>query len=273
VLIGWESSVEKDFQINRLRHVKGARDKEAASCPTMAAEQNPDDNMADGHTNVSDRSIKEAIDKEAASCQTMAAEQSSNEWRTNASDQSIKEAMDKEAASCQTMAAEHSPDDYMADGRTNEEAGEQRKANIRKRMALEKEEQEAKMEVRKSERKIANGTKDEPYFAHKYLSLASVAGKTCSFGHVFGQTAGNYQAWVHYTHADHTKPPVHEREITAKAMAPAKTPQAISSFFNAPSSATAAPVLASPVDAPAPLPALPSFALPVYDRNGWPCPR
>ena len=68
---------------------------------------------------------------------------------------------------------------------------------------------------------------------------------------------------MHYTHADHTKPSVHEREITAKAMAPAKTPRAISSFFNAPSSATAAPALASPVDAPAPLPALPSFALPV----------
>ena len=42
----------------------------------MAAEQSPDDNMADGRTNVSDRSIKEAMDKEAASCQTMAAEQS-----------------------------------------------------------------------------------------------------------------------------------------------------------------------------------------------------
>ena len=106
------------------------------------------------------------------------------------------------------------------------------------------------------EHKIVHGTKDEPY-------SASVAGKTCSCGHVFGQTAGNYQAWVHYTHADHTKPSVHEREITAKAMAPAKTPRAISSFFNAPSSATAAPALASPVDAPAPLPALPSFALPV----------
>jgi hypothetical protein len=233
----------------------------------MAAEQSPDDNMADGRTNVSDRSIKEAMDKEAASCQTMAAEQSPDDnmadGRTNVSDRSIKEAMGEEAASCQTMAAEQSLDDNMADGRTNEEVGEQRKANIRKRMALEKEEQEAKMEVRKLERKIAHGTKDEPYFAHKYLSSASVAGKTCSCGHVFGQTAGNYQAWVHYTHADHTKPSVHEREITAKAMAPAKTPRAISSFFNAPSSATAAPALASPVDAPAPLPALPSFALPV----------
>ena len=40
------------------------------------------------------------------------------------------------------MAAEQSPGDNMADGRTNEEVGEQR-------MALEKEEQEAKMEVRK----------------------------------------------------------------------------------------------------------------------------
>ena len=161
----------------------------------MAAEQSPDDNMADGRTNVSDRSIKEA--------------------------------MGKEAASCQTMAAEQSPDDNIADGRTNEEVGEQRKANIvRKRIALEKEEQEAKMEVRKLERNIAHGTKDEPYFAHKYLSSASVAGRTCSCGHVFGQTAGNYQAWVHYTHADHTKPSVHEREIAAKAMTPAKTPRA-----------------------------------------------
>jgi hypothetical protein len=40
----------------------------------MAAEQSPDDEMADGRTNVSDRSIKEAMDKEAASCPTMAAE-------------------------------------------------------------------------------------------------------------------------------------------------------------------------------------------------------
>ena len=31
--------------------IKGALDKEAASCPTMAAEQSPDDNMADGRTN------------------------------------------------------------------------------------------------------------------------------------------------------------------------------------------------------------------------------
>ena len=107
----------------------------------MAAERSPDDNMADGRTNMSDRSIKEA--------------------------------MDKKAASCQTMVAEQSPDDNMADGRTNEEVGEQRKADIRKRMALEKEEQEAKMEVRKLERKIAHGAKDEPYFAHKYLSSAS----------------------------------------------------------------------------------------------------
>jgi hypothetical protein len=42
----------------------------------MAAEQSPDDDLADGRTNVSDRSIKEAIDKEAASRPTMAAEQS-----------------------------------------------------------------------------------------------------------------------------------------------------------------------------------------------------
>ena len=51
-------------------------DKKAASCPTTAAEQSPEDKMADGRSNVSDRSIKEAMDKEAASCQTMAAEQS-----------------------------------------------------------------------------------------------------------------------------------------------------------------------------------------------------
>lgn len=143
------------------------------------------------------------------------------------------------------------------------DVGEQRKSNIRKRMALEKEEQAAKMEVRKKERKIEHGTKDESYFARKYLNSASVAGKTCSCGHVFGRTAGNYQAWAHYTHDDHTKPSVHEREIAAKAMSPAKTPRAISSFFNAPSSTTAAPALASPVNAPAPLPMLPSSALPV----------
>ena len=55
------------------------------------------------------------------------------------------------------MAAEQSPDDNMADRRTNEEVGEQRKAKIRKRTALEKEEREAEMEVRKLERKIAHG--------------------------------------------------------------------------------------------------------------------
>ena len=138
--------------------------------------------------------------------------------------------MDKEAASCPTMEADQSPNDDMPDGRTNEEVGEQRKANIRKRMALEKEEKEAKMEVRMKERNIAHGTRDEPYFARNYLSSEFVAGKTCTCGHVFGQTAGNYQAWMHFTHADPTKPSVHEREITAKAMAPAKSP-ALSRFF------------------------------------------
>ena len=63
----------------------------------MAAEQIPDDNMADGRTNVSDRSIKEAMVKEAASCQTMAAEQSPDDnmadGRTNVSDRSIKKAV------------------------------------------------------------------------------------------------------------------------------------------------------------------------------------
>jgi hypothetical protein len=137
-------------------------------------------------------------------------------------------------------------------------------SNIRKRMALEKEEQAAKMEVRKKERKIAHGSKDEPYFAREYLNSASVAGQKCSCGHVFGRTAGNHQAWVHYTHDDHTKPSVHEREIAANAVTPAKTPRAISSFFNAPSSMTHVfNALGSPVDAPAPLPALPSSALPV----------
>ena len=71
------------------------------------------------------------------------------------------------------MATDQSPGDNMADGRNNEEVGEQRKADIRMRMALEKEEQEAKMEVRKLERKIAHGANDEPYFAHKYRSSAS----------------------------------------------------------------------------------------------------
>ena len=42
------------------------------------------------------------------------------------------------------MAAEQNPDDNTADGRTKEEVGEQRKANIRKRMALEKEKQKAR---------------------------------------------------------------------------------------------------------------------------------
>jgi len=136
-----------------------------------------------------------------------------------------------------------------------------------KKMALEKEEQAAKIEVRKKGRKIAHDSKDEPYFACKYLNLASVAGQNCSCGHVFGRTAGNHQAWVHYTNDDHTKPSVHEREITANAVTPAKTPRIISSFFNAHSIMTAAPALESTVDAPAPLPALPSSALPVVIKS------
>ena len=68
--------------------------------------------------------------------------------------------MDKEAASCPAMGADQSPDDDMPDGRTNEEVGEQRKANIRRRIALEKEEKETEMEVRSKERNIAHGTRD-----------------------------------------------------------------------------------------------------------------
>jgi hypothetical protein len=173
--------------------------------------------------------------------------------------------MDKEAASCPTMADEQRPDDNMADGRTNEEVGEQRKAKIRKRTLLEKEEQEAKMAMRKKEREIAHGPKDEPYFALKYLGSTLFAGKTCSCMHVFGQTAGNYQAWMHYTNADHTKPSVHEREIAAKATATANPPRAISSFFNTATNKTAAPALESPVDAPASLPAPPMMLRPLIE--------
>ena len=88
------------------------------------------------------------------------------------------------------------------------------------------------MRIRKEERNTAHGPMDEPYFALKYLGSTSYAGKTCSCMHVFVQTAGNYQAWMHYTHADCKKPSVHEREIVAKAMATANPPRAISSFFN-----------------------------------------
>ena len=56
---------------------------------------------------------------------------------------------------------------------------------------------------------------------------------------------------------------MHDDEIVAKAVTPAKTPRAISSFFNVTSSTTAAPALASPVDAPALHPALASSALPM----------
>ena len=45
--------------------------------------------------------------------------------------------MDKEAASCPTMEADQSPSDDISNGFTNEEVGEQRKANIRTGMALE----------------------------------------------------------------------------------------------------------------------------------------
>jgi len=60
---------------------------------------------------------------------------------------------------------------------------------------------------------------------------------------------------------------MHEREIVAKAVTPAKTPRAISSFFNVTSSTTAAPALASPVDAPALHPALASSALPMVSET------
>ena len=53
--------------------------------------------------------------------------------------------MDKGAASCPTMDADQSPSDDMRGMRTNEEVGKQRKADIRKRMAREKEEMEAKI--------------------------------------------------------------------------------------------------------------------------------
>ena len=66
--------------------------------------------------------------------------------------------MDKEVASCPTTEADQSPNDDMPDGRTNEEVGEQRKANIRKRMALEKEEKEARKAARK-EREAKNPEK------------------------------------------------------------------------------------------------------------------
>ena len=110
--------------------------------------------------------------------------------------------MDKEVASCPSTEADQSPNDDMPDGRTNEEVGEQRKANIRKRMALEKEEKEAKTEVLLRESNLAHGTRDEPYFAREYLSSDLVAGRTCTSRHVYGQTAGNYQALMHFTHAE-----------------------------------------------------------------------
>ena len=64
--------------------------------------------------------------------------------------------------------------------------GEQRMSNIRKRTALEKEKQAAKMIVRKKERKIAHGSKDDTYFARKYLNSALVA------GHLSGRHALEY---------------------------------------------------------------------------------
>jgi len=43
----------------------------------------------------------------------------------------------------------------------------------------------------------------------------------CTCGHAIGQTTGNYQAQIHYTHADPKKLPMHEREVAAKAVTPA----------------------------------------------------
>ena len=75
----------------------------------------------------------------------------------------------------------------------------------------------------------------------------------CPCGHIFGLTAGNYQAWLHYTNADPTKRSVHERELAAKAVTHAKTPRNIESFFGMATSTTATLMIASPVEAPVPL--------------------
>jgi len=53
------------------------------------------------------------------------------------------------------MEADQSPTDDMPDERTNEEVGEQRKANIRKIMVLENGEKEAKNHVQLKERTSA----------------------------------------------------------------------------------------------------------------------
>jgi len=151
--------------------------------------------------------------------------------------------------------------DKRNDERTDEEVMKKKQTNIRNRMALEKEEKEAEMEVRKKERAIPHSAKDEPYFAQKYLGSSSVASMRCPCGHTFGQTAGNYQAWMHYTHADPTKPSMHEREVAAKAVTPAKTPRNISSFFGMATSTTATLMIASPVEAPAPMPTPPAVGL------------
>ena len=144
--------------------------------------------------------------------------------------------------------------DKRNDERTDEEVMKKKQTNIRKRMALEKEEKEAEMKVRKrSVRFRMHCTKDEAHFAQKYLGSSSVASMRCPCGHTFGQTAGNYQAWMHYTHADPTKPSMHEREVAAKAVTPAKTPRNISSFFGMATSTTATLMIASPVEAPAPM--------------------
>jgi len=84
--------------------------------------------------------------------------------------------------------------DKRNDERTDEEVMKKKQTNIRKRMALEKEEKEAEMEVRKKERAIPHSAKDEPYFAQKYLGSSSVASMRCPCGHTVGEHAVHERA-------------------------------------------------------------------------------
>ena len=106
-----------------------------------------------------------------------------------------------------------------------------RQERVRKRMQKEKEIREKKEQVRRTEREIRHGTKDEPFFARKYLDATSVANKRCPCGHKFGSTAGNHQAWMHFTSPDPQKPSPHEREVAANAREGDYKPRLMTSFF------------------------------------------
>ena len=99
------------------------------------------------------------------------------------------------------------------DERTDAEVRALRSAHVRARMLAEKEERDARAALRTTERKIPHGSKDEPYFAVNHLRSKMASGKPRPCGHIFGKTAGNHKARVHFAASGPAKASVHEKEM------------------------------------------------------------